>query len=168
MNRLLVSAAVLGLISTTPAFAQAGPGDSATAPAVAEIVQAISVTSDESSLSFGQIAAPVDVAGTVSVDASGNLTPSDPSLLITGTTGSAAGFNVQGGPGLAYTPSVSTPVTLSSGVNEMTADVNTTGNAASLNGSGSDTFQVVGTLNVGTNQPAGVYNGTVNVSVVYD
>jgi hypothetical protein len=170
MKRLLVSAAVLGLLSSAPAFAQAGPSSTASTSADAEIVQSISVTSDQSHLNFGKIAAPVQDAGTVSVvDASGTLQSSTPNLIVTGSTGSAAKFNVSGAIGLAYTPSLaSSQITLVNGGNSMLADLSIIGNATNLNGSGQDSFEVIGDLHVGIAQAAGTYQGTVNVSVQYN
>jgi hypothetical protein len=169
MKRLLVSAAVLGLLSSAPAFAQAGPSSTASTPADAEIVQSISVTSDESHLNFGKIAAPVETAGTVSVvDAAGTLQSSDPNLIVSGSIGSAAKFNVSGALNLAYTPSLgAAQITLTDGANSMLADLSIIGNSPTLNGSGLDSFEVIGDLHVAGGQAAGVYHGTVNVSVQY-
>lgn len=168
MNRLLVSAAVLGLISSSSAFAQAGPSDSASAPASAVIVAPISVTNtNESSLSFGQIAADA-APGTVSVDAGGNLSSSTPNLVIDGSTGSAATFAVEGAPNLAYSTDIPTPISLTGPGTAMSASVSKSGGATNLDASGDDSFSVVGTLTVGADQAAGAYSGTVNVTVQYD
>ena len=168
MNRLLVSAAVLGLVSASPAFAQAGASDNASAPASATVVAPISVTPRaETELNFGQIAA-ANGPGTVSVDENGLLTSATPDLVVAGSTGSAAVFDVEGAPDLAYSTTIPTPITLTGPGTDMSASVSKSGGATNLSGTGTDTFSVVGTLSVAANQTPGSYSGTVNVTVQYD
>ena len=168
MKRLLISAAVVGLFSAAPVFAQAGPSDSASAPANAIIVAPISVTNtNESSLSFGQIAADA-APGTVSVAANGALSSSTPNLVVDGSTGSAATFSVTGAANLAYSTNIPSPISLTGPGNAMSATVSKSGGSTNLSAVGADSFSVVGTLTVGAAQTPGAYSGTVNVTVVYD
>ena len=163
MKALLVSAAAIGLLAATPAFASAGPQSQAQAGASAEIVAPISVVSDGTSLNFGRIAA--GNGGTVTVDGAGTLTSSDPNMLIVGSTGSAAGFNVTGGAGLAYTRTVDATVA----VGDMTATLVPYGGAASLSDPGGlDSFKVGGTLTVPAGHAAGNFSGLFTVKVQYN
>jgi hypothetical protein len=168
MKALLVSAAAIGLLSAAPAFAQAGPTSTASAGADAVIVTPISVINVEGeNLDFGTIAADT-AAGTVTVDGAGGLTSSSPNLIVTGSTGNAAAFDVSGQANLAYTATIDPSVTLSGPGTDMSATLTKYGGAAALDGTGSDSFTVGGTLSVGANQAAGSYTGSFDVSVAYD
>lgn len=166
MKALLVSAAAAGLLIATPAFAQAGPTATANANADAEIVQPISVKTVKG-LSFGRLAA-FNTASTVTVDASGNLAPSAPGMVISGSTGSAAEFAVKGAPNLAYSTSVPATVTLNGAGAPMTANLSKSGGNPTLDANGDDSFKVVGALTVNGNQAAGAYTGSFQVSVQYN
>jgi hypothetical protein len=166
MKALLVSAAAVGLLTAAPAFAQAGPSASATANADAEIVAPIAIAKT-ADLNFGRIAADA-APGTVSVDASGNLSSSSPNLVISGSTGSAAAFHVTGAANLAYSSTVPATVSLSDGTNTMTAAIGRVGGDPTLDGTGADDFNVTGTLTVGAGQAAGNYSGSFSVSVQYN
>jgi len=166
MKALLVTAAAIGLLATTPAFAQAGPQSTANATADAEIVAPIAVA-NTAPLSFGRLAA-YHSASTVSVDASGNLTPSNPGMVIAGSTGSAAAFNVTGAVGLAYTTSIPASVSLTGTGTPMSASLSKSGGAANLDASGADSFKVIGTLTVGADQTPGAYSGSFTVGVQYN
>lgn len=165
MKALLVSAAAVGLLTATPAFAQAGNPDSAQGSAAAEIVAPISVEADPNggTLNFGRIVAGAG-AQTVTVDGAGTRTGSIPANLLGGITPSAALFNVTGEAGLGYNVTVDPSVTMGT----MTASLLAyPGDGYSLVG-GSDSFTVGGTLSVGANQTAGTYTGTFNVQVQYN
>jgi len=168
MKALLVSAAAVGLLSAAPAFAQAGPTSTANAGADATIVTPIAVINVQGTkLSFGTIAS--GDGGTVTVDADGVISSSDPNMLITGSTGSAAGFHVTGEAGLAFTANVDSSVTLSDGTHpDMTATLVPYGIATNLDGTGIEDFTVGGTLTVPAGQGAGSYNGTFSVGVYYN
>jgi hypothetical protein len=174
MKRLLVSAAVLGLLSSAPAFAQAGPSSTVSTDAHATIVERISVTNVLNdvitSLNFGSIAAPVQTAGTVSVDASGNLTSSNPNLIISGSTGSVPTFTVTGSPGLAYGTTIAQSVSLTgSNGGTMTATLAKSGGSSNLDSTtGLDSFKVTGVLGVGVDQTPGTYSGSFDVTVQYN
>ena len=166
MNRLLVSAAVLGLISSAPALAQGAPA-STTAQATADIVGVISIEKS-TDMDFGQLVAPTtETHVTVAADgtlAGGLAVPS-------GSSGSAASFTVTGS---EYNYSATVPASISlasSGLPSMNLDLTVVGGAANrtgLVGDSTDDLVITGDLTVGANQPIGSYSGTINVSVAYD
>ena len=170
MNRLLVSAAVLGLISSSSAFAQAGPTSTTQGTADAIVVDSIQVTpTDGTTLNFGRIAAE---AGTVTVNANGTFS-SSPAMIVDDTNIGAASFDVTGTPGLAYSADIDTTVTLTGSLGgTMTASLTPSGTGAvssSLDGTtGADQFSVGGTLTVANEQTPGTYQGSFDVTVRYD
>ena len=173
MKRLLVSAAVLGLLTSAPAFAQSGPTSApATTSADAIVVAPISVTNvvgtTATTLNFGKIAATA-APGTVTVDASGTLGSSTPNLIVAGSTGSVPTFTVTGGANLSYSTNIPASVTLNGpSSSSMIATLAKSGGASSLSGTGSDTFKVTGSLAVGANQTPGTYHNTFDVTVQYN
>jgi hypothetical protein len=74
-------------------------------------------------------------------------------------------YTVAGETGKAYTVTFPTNATLLSGGNSMTVNNFTENSAASPTVPA--TFNVGGTLNVGANQPAGLYQGTYTITVNY-
>lgn len=169
MKALLVSAAAAGLLIATPAFAQAGPTATANANADAVIVQPIAVV-NTSGLNFGRIAAD-SAASTVTIDSAGGRTGSLPNVLImTGSNPSAAGFDVTGAAGLAYSITVPATTTLNGpNGNSMVATLNPSKTSGTLSSpAGTDSFSVGGSLAVGANQAAGAYKGSFQVAVQYN
>ena len=169
MNRLLVSAAVLGVISSTPAFGQAAPA-SATANANAEVVNTITLTKT-ADLNFGRIAAHTS-SGTVTVSTAGARSSTQPSLLIAGTTPTAAAFNVGGQPSLGYnitlTNSTITLTHTTDTSKTMPANLTLSKATGTLTAGGTDSLTVGGALTVGASQTPGTYQGQLQVSVVYN
>ena len=166
MKALLVSAAAIGLLTTTPAFAQAGPSDPATATADAIIVAPINVENVDG-LNFGKIAA---TAGTVTVNPDGTFASSPDMLVDTAGIG-AADFTVSGENGLAYLASLdsgSVTLTRVGGSETMGASLNLS--AAPVGGRivGTDNFSVGGVLTVATGQIPGAYTGSFGVTVQYE
>ena len=82
---------------------------------------------------------------------------------------SAASFNVTGEGSQAYAITLPSSATLNSGGNTMTVDTFThdAGGSPALS-SGSDSFNVGATLNVGASQAPGAYTGTFAVTVGYN
>jgi hypothetical protein len=171
MKRLLVSAAVLGLLTTAPAFA-AGPTASVTTNADATVVAPIAITNVvnqvATKLSFGQIAAN-STAGHVNISATGVLSSPDvPTLIAPGSTGSVPTFTVTGSPGLAYTGTVASTVTLSGTGTDMTATLTKSGGNSNLDGTGKDTFTLSASLAVGASQTPGTYTGSFATTAAYN
>jgi hypothetical protein len=171
MKRLLISAAVLGLLSSAPAIA-AGPTASVSTGADATVVAPIAITNvlngNATKLSFGQIAANA-APGTVNISAAGVLSsPSTPTLIVAGSTGSVPTFTVTGAPGLAYTGTVPASVSLTGPGTAMSATLTKSGGASNLDGTGKDTFTLSASLAVAAGQVAGSYTGSFNVTAAYN
>lgn len=169
MKALLVSAAAVGLLVSTPAFAQAGPTSSATANADAVIVQPISIQKI-TDLNFGRIAADT-AASTVTVATDGTRTSSSPNVLIAaGSSPTAATFTVHGEPGLSYTAQFdSNPIALNGPAGSTAMSAQLFGiYYTPLDAAGNASVAVGGILNVGANQMAGPYHGTLQVNVQYN
>lgn len=167
MRKILVSAAAVAAVATAaPAFAQgAGPTASDSANASATIVQPISISKTQD-MAFGSIAADSTNPGTVSVAANGTLT-SSPNLSITGSTGSAAAFDVDGQATLTYTVQTPANAVLSNGTESMTVTLTGPTGALTIDNGNLNDVVVTGSLAVGANQAPGVYNGSFTVSVQY-
>lgn len=171
MKKLLVSAAVLGLVSSTGAYA-AGPTASVNTGADATVVAPIAITNVVNSvatkLSFGTIAANT-TAGHVNISSAGVLTSPDvPTLIAPGSTGSVPTFTVSGSAGLAYTGTVASTVTLTGPGTSMVATLTKSGGASNLDGTGHDTFTLSASLAVGASQTPGTYNGTFATTAAYN
>ena len=80
--------------------------------------------------------------------------------------GAPAAFQVTGNPNTNFFITSPASVTLTSGANTMPAAL-TAPTASTLDNTGSRVFNVLGTLTVAANKPAGNYTGTYNVSVNY-
>jgi Mat/Ecp fimbriae major subunit len=169
MKRLLVSAALLGLLSSAPAFGQAAPA-SAVANANAEVVNRITLTKT-ADLNFGKIAADTN-SGTVTVSTAGTRSSTSPSLLIAGTTPTAAAFTVGGTPTLGYNISLTNAsITLTNttdNTKSMPATLTLSKASGTLSAGGADTLTVGGALTVGALQAPGTYQGQMTVTVVYN
>ena len=149
----------------------------ASTTAGAEIVAAISITSDVP-LNFGKMSTPnADVDVTISTTK--QVTASIP-LAISLFSGSAANahYNVSGATGYAY--AITLPghndVSILNGTNSMFVN-DFTARTASVPGSdgksgtlvsGADTFVVGATLNIKSGQVAGAYSGPFDVIVAYN
>ncbi|MFH1223406.1 MAG: DUF4402 domain-containing protein [Pseudomonadota bacterium] len=88
---------------------------------------------------------------------------------IAGSVGHNASLTTTGSPSLTYTVLGVDSMTLTSGGNTINVTLAfKTGTAnRTLDGSGSDTFQIVGTANV-SGKPNGTYTGTRDVNVAYN
>jgi hypothetical protein len=163
--RLALAGAALSAVSFGSA-AQAAT--SATATATAEVLSTLTVTAD-SALNFGQIAA--NTGGTVTVNA--DSTVSSTGTLISTGTRAPAGFTVTGTNGASVVvtlPAAAATLTRFGGTETMSFNGFNSNPAGAFQLSattGAATFNVGGTLTVGSNQVAGVYNGTFAVSVEY-
>jgi hypothetical protein len=145
------------------------------ADVTAEILTALSVAVDATAdtLNLGTIA-----DGGIAANANLTVTPagalvSCPALLICGGTIAAPTFHIDGLAAEVVDVSfVNATETLTSGggdvlsVGSFTTDL--VGNQATLDGAGEASFAVGGTLTVAPNQPAGVYDGSLSVSVAYN
>ncbi len=141
-------------------------GFSATKTAKVTIFAPISISSS-GDMDFGTMLT-TGTAGTVTVTPAGARSSVDVDLFA--GTPAAASFDVTGRVGQAYSITFPSNATLTSGANTMTMDTFThdAGGSPQLSGSGSDTFNVGATLNVGATQASGTYSGTFSVTVNYN
>jgi len=140
---------------------------SATSTASATIVTPIAI-SNTAALNFGNVAVNSS-AGTVVMTAAGvrSVTGGCTLPAVAGSP-AAASFNVTGTANYTYAitlPAVAT--TISSGANSMTVDTwtSTPTSTGTLNGSGTQTLTVGGTLHVGAGQASGTYTSATPFTV---
>ena len=168
MRNTLRLAAVGAALAAASFATSASAAATATATATAEILSSLTLTAD-SALDFGLIAP--NTGGTVTVNADN--TVSQTGALISTGTRVPAGFTVTGTNGASVVvtlPSAPVDLTRVSGTETMSLggfNTNPVGAFQLSPTTGQGTFSVGGTLTVGANQVAGVYNGTFNVSVEY-
>jgi hypothetical protein len=167
VRKLVIGVGALGAM-TSIAHAQAS--DTATATGSATIIQPISASAP-SNLAFGTIVKPSSGTATVSVDASGSRTVSGGAATVGGGV-TAASFNVVGEGGSAYSVSVPSSFTMTSGSNTLVVTtVNNAGGGGTLSGSiGSTqtaTFGVGGAFNLSSSTVSGAYSGNIVVTASY-
>ncbi len=174
----IISATVLSL--GIAGLAQAQQSASGTGSASAEIQsEAISIE-EQQPLDFGRIS-PFSVEGSLTIRA--NDDNNSPSSILLTEAGNRGEWLVTGFPNASFAVSVTDEFTLTSedgqntmqvtGVNVGRPDVSSTitGNNLSssrLNGQGTRALTVGGVLNVGADQPSGIYNGQYEITVVYN
>ncbi|MCA0902918.1 DUF4402 domain-containing protein [Qipengyuania aquimaris] len=163
MKKIILAAAAVAF--ATPAMA--APGDTATdsGTATAEIVAPITITHDGGALDFG-IVIPGTAVGTVVVTQGGAGSVTGDALFVSGSTNAADSFTVTGDANRAYSI-VTTGGSVTSGGNSMTFTTDAPA-SGTLSATGSDSFSVGGTLNVGANQAAGTYSGNYDATVSYN
>ena len=165
MKKLLLVAAA-GAALATPAVAAPGNSDSADGVATATVVSPISIEHDlGASLSFGTITAG-DTGGTVVVTRGGAGSATGEVTLMPDSVESADSFTVTGDANRDFGISA-TGGTVSDGTNTMNFTTNARANHT-LDGTGTATFTVGGTLTVGGAQAPGAYTGTYSVTVTYN
>ena len=182
MKSILRAAAASAAIASVAFAPAASAATSDSANVTAEILTALSVTVDPTAdtLNFGSIAdGGIVGAETVTVDPTTAIVSAcTGGLVCTGATASPS-FDVIGvandtvqvtflNPSETLTTLAPVAVgqigTLSAGSFTTSAPAN----IVTLNGVGSGSFDVGGTLTVSPNQAAGVYNGTLTVQVAYN
>lgn len=158
------------LVGLAPAAGAQQNSATASANANVAIVAAISITRT-AHLNFGDVVSGAST-GTVVLDASASptRTATGGTTLGNSTTVSSGIYTVTGEGSSTYSITLpSSPVTLTSGGNNMTIDTFTSSPSGTGQlSSGTQTLYVGATLNVGANQPTGAYTGTFDVTVTYN
>jgi hypothetical protein len=169
----LASVFALGALSASNSFAAKAAASNSSATVIVPIE--ISKSAD---LVFGKFAP--GGGGVVTVATDGARTTTGPILSISGSTPTAAKFDVAGDNSSTYgitwsgaavlTDSVSTETMALSKISDLTAAGATTGEVSSgtLNGSGAQSIYLGGELTVGVAQPDGTYIGDVTATVEYN
>lgn len=155
---------LLALITTGTAFGQT----STTASANAVIITALKIEKvTGADLNFGTIAPLSDATSTFSVSNSG--TPGGTATDLDNTDHSAASFTITGDSAQNFTLTVTPPSTLTGPGNPIPFTVDSSmANGSNPLTDGSVTLNIGGDLDLGVNQAAGSYTGTINVSVAYE
>lgn len=160
---VLLGALLLGL--SAEAYAQ----QSATSTIRVEVESRAITLANVAGLNFGKIL-PYGSAGAVTVFSNGTYSASN-AFISDATNIQASAWSVTGIPGAPFAVTLPTSVTISNGTENMTVNNFTrTGGSLpqNLDAAGNASFNVGARLNVGANQPAGIYSGTFNVTVNYN
>jgi hypothetical protein len=135
-----------------------------------------------SALHFGVMAVTDGIAGTCILSTDGTTRTGTGGVNLSTQTPAAtvASYSVTGEADTPYAITVDNPITvttLATGTGSTTMDIvpvakaasnSSEGFAGTLNGTGGDTFVIGGTLSVATDQVAGTYAGTFDVTVAYN
>ena len=158
----LLGALLLGL--SVEAHAQ----QSATSTVRVEVESRAITLANVAGLDFGKIL-PYGSAGSITVFSNGTHGASN-AFVSDATTIQASSWAVTGIPGAPFAVTLPTSVTISNGAENMTVtNFNRSGaTQLFLDAAGNATFTAGARLNVGANQPAGIYTGTFNVTVNYN
>jgi hypothetical protein len=140
-----------------------------TAVATGTVIAPIQVTKT-ADLVFGSFAAGA-AGGTVTIS-TGGARGKTGDVVLSGTAGAAAKFDVTGEGGMTYSITLApTPLTRSGGTETMafTAESDiTSGALAGVGAAGAQSFFVGGVLTVGAGQVPGTYTGSVKATVAYN
>ena len=117
-------------------------------------------------LDFGKIA-PTVLAGTVTVDANGNITNSGGARYIPGSNAHVAILAFSGQPGQNIAITTQQTVTITNGANSMDVSFLYPTLPTIIGSDGFAGMSYGGTLNVGANQAPGIYSGTYDIFVTY-
>jgi Mat/Ecp fimbriae major subunit len=177
--KLIMTAAAVGLLLPSAAYAQAGPSAQTTANASAEVVKPLTIGC--TGMSFSQLAPLQNASAQVVLPAQGGPLVDNSEIVVPGSRTQATPSNctVLGELNLTYTVSLPAGATLSNGTATMPlsnftisseADANPLDRqlATPFNGAGLNGFGVGATLTVGAAQAPGLYTGQFVVSVQYN
>lgn len=161
-KKFLLAVALLGLSANAAAQTASSTID-------VEIESRAITLANTGGLNFGKVL-PYGSAGSIYINPI-NGAPSVSNAFISDATNvRASSWAVTGIPGAPYAVTLPTSVVISNGTENMT--VNTFGRSGpgqlNLDAAGNGNFNVGARLNVGANQPVGIYSGTFNVTVSYN
>ncbi len=160
-KKFLLAVALLGLSANAAA-------QTASSTINVEIENRAITLVNNGGLDFGKVL-PYGSAGNVTVYSNGTSAAVN-AFISDATNLRASSWAVTGIPGAPYAVTMPTSVVISNGTENMT--VNNFGRSGpgqlTLDAAGNGSFNVGARLNVGANQPVGVYAGTFNVTVSYN
>lgn len=168
MKKIALAAMATMLMAGT-AHAQSGNTASADGEATVTVVSPITLTHvDGAVLNFGTIT--VGTGGSVLVSAAdGTATAPGDVAFVSGSTTSADAFTVTGDPDRGFDITADNGVVTRVGFTEtMAVRTDLLSATGALDNTGNASFNVGGRLTVTGTEPAGVYEGTYNVTVTYN
>ncbi len=180
MKKLSIFSAVI-LSLAVSGLTQAQQSASGIGSASAEIQSEVISIEEQQSLDFGQIS-PFSENGTLAISPRTNIQA--PNSLIHTRSGTRGSWLVTGFPGASFAVTIDSEFLLTSqnGLNTMLVSDVVVGRPqvpgedngvesltrSTLDGDGIRALTVGGVLNVGADQPSGVYNGQYQITVVYN
>lgn len=160
-KKFLLAVALLGLSANAAA-------QTASSTINVEIESRAITLTNTGGLNFGKVL-PYGSAGYVYVGTNGVGSASN-AFISDATNVRASSWDVSGIPGAPYAVTLPTSVVISNGTENMTVTSFARSGASQLylDAAGNNSFNVGARLNVGANQPVGIYTGTFNVTVSYN
>lgn len=161
-KKFLLAVALLGLSANAAAQTASSTID-------VEIESRAITLANTGGLNFGKVL-PYGSAGNIYINPNSGAPSASNAFISDATNIRASSWAVTGIPGAPYAVTLPTSVVISNGTENMT--VNTFGRSGAsqqyLDAAGNSSFNVGARLNVGANQPVGIYTGTFNVTVSYN
>jgi hypothetical protein len=117
-------------------------------------------------MNFGTIAGGPIPGSVILNTGNGRIATGDAQLIASGP-GNAATFQLTGAPNNTYSLSYSNGILANAAGQQMSVTSFTDNSVGTIPGSGTESFQVGATLNVGTNQPAGAYSTSIGGGTPY-
>ena len=151
-------------VATVGAFASYLQAATVSTTASANILQPISIAK-VADLGFGDVYPDGTLAGTVTVDFAGGRTFGG-GASIGAATGTSGEFTVTGETGTIYALTIPATIALTGPGTDM--NLTLSNNSAGDLATGTETFQIGGTLDVGAAQTAGAYSATFDVTANYN
>ena len=160
-KKFLLAVALLGLSANAAAQTASSTID-------VEIESRAITLANTGGLNFGKVL-PYGSAGNVYVSINGVGSTSN-AFISDATNIRASSWAVTGIPGAPFAVTLPTSVTINNGTENMTVTSFNRSGASQLflDAAGNNNFTVGARLNVGANQPVGIYSGTFNVTVNYN
>jgi len=157
--------ALTSMVTVAAMASTAAHADTENATAQAQVIAAVQLAENDP-LTFGVILSSAN-GGSVTISTTANMAVCTSGISCVAETTQRGRFTVSNAES-GYTVDITVPstVTLNSGNDQMTAELESS--MASFTSAGADqVFYVGDVLTVGSNQPAGYYNGTYEVSAEY-
>jgi hypothetical protein len=172
-HALVALIAVVGGGGGNLALASSGNTSVSTGSASATVAAPIRLAAT-GSLQFGTFAQP-QIGGTIAISPYGAISTTgdlgSDMAVAQSTPTSAASFTVTGIPGMQFSASGVTSVTISNGAARMTVGqftINSSFSGGTIGANGTTTFNIGGTLTASAGQAPGNYTGTFPITVTYN
>jgi hypothetical protein len=171
LNKMNLSVMIVALIMAVLVFGNQRCAQAATAATTvdANIVSTINLVA-QNGIVFGDISAS-SIPGTVSIGVDGSRTSTGGATVNSNTSGTPAKFEVSGDPNALYIISLPASIVITSSAGDsMTVDnfVSTPSSNGQLDPAGQQNLIVGATMNIGSFQPFGTYQGTMATTVEYN